>query len=104
MRVLLPIVLLSALVACDTETIELRTERPDAAPDAAIEADAEPPRCVCLRACIDSRDCQGLGSEVCDLGQDVCEETEPLVECETSASCTDSRTCVREDDPGTGCD
>jgi len=99
------ILVVAAVCACDTETIELRTEQPDASPtDAVVEYDAEPPRCVCLRACVDSRDCLGLGDEICDLGLDVCEEPASPADCETSATCTGSRTCVREDDPSVGCD
>ncbi len=104
MRRAIFVLVFSALTACSTETIELRTGQPDAAPDAEPTPDAPPARCVCLRACADARDCLGLGSEICDLATAVCEETEPLTECTTSASCADGRECVREDDPGAACE
>jgi len=104
MKVLLTAAMLAALAACTTENIELRTGQPDAAPDATVQYDAAPARCVCLHACADSRDCLGLGDEICDTGQSTCEETEPLLDCTTSASCTGGRACVHEDDPASSCD
>ena len=103
MRAAILFLALAGLAGCETQTVELRTAQADAAVDATA-LDAPPSRCVCLRACVDSRDCFDLGSATCDLSQSVCEETEPLEECLTSVTCIESRNCVREDDPGTPCD
>ncbi len=103
-RFLLAAILCALAAGCDTEeVIELRGDVPDARSYDAVPPDATPPRCVCLHACTDSRDCLGLAPEICDTVAEVCQEDAPLTECASSDACTGGRACVKEDDPATGC-
>ncbi len=99
------VALLTMVVACSTETIELRG--PDANVDAraadARPADAAPPACVCLLTCSEPRDCGGVGSEICTV-DDVCDEPAAAACTIAGGTCTSiNRECRREDAPAQLC-